>query len=191
VSRKDGMPRNGMAASGERSRQAFAIRRAQRGDAAALSVLAERTFRAAFAAQNRAADMDAHCAAYYGAERQAREIADPAIETYLVEHEGELIAYAQLRRGFTPPCVAGTQPVEIQRFYVDARWHGRGVADELMAQLLERVRATAADVAWLGVWEHNSRAIRFYTRWGFSPVGDQEFRVGSDPQRDLVLAKSC
>jgi diamine N-acetyltransferase len=170
-------------------RRLGAIRRALAADAAALAALAERTFRHAFAAQNRAGDMDAHCAASYGEAQQAGEIANPAIETWLFERDGELIAYAQLRRGFTAPCVAGTSPVEVQRFYVDAPWHGQGVADQLMAHLLEQVAAAAADVVWLGVWEHNPRAIRFYSRWGFAPVGDQEFRVGSDPQRDLVMER--
>jgi diamine N-acetyltransferase len=182
--------RDRMGAMGESApRRPGAIRRARTSDAAALAALAERTFRDAFAAQNRAGDMEAHCAASYGEVQQAGEIANPAIETWLVESDGELIAYAQLRRGFTAPCVAGTSPLEIQRFYVDARWHGRGVADDLMAHLLERVRAAGADVVWLGVWEHNPRAIRFYTRWGFAAVGDQEFRLGGDPQRDLVLER--
>jgi ribosomal protein S18 acetylase RimI-like enzyme len=165
------------------------IRTAERRDAGALARLAESTFREAFGAANTPANMDAHCAAAYGEAIQAAEIADSAAETLLVERGGELIAYAQLRRGPSPPFVPASSPVEIRRFYVDRSWHGRGVAQQLMTHLLSSVGRAGADVVWLGVWEHNPRAIAFYTRWGFLPAGDQVFELGSDPQRDLVLAR--
>ena len=41
---------------------------------------------------------------------------------------------------------------------------------------------------WLGVWERNARARAFYSRWGFTEVGEMHFVLGNDPQRDLVLA---
>jgi ribosomal protein S18 acetylase RimI-like enzyme len=53
---------------------------------------------------------------------------------------------------------------------------------------LDEARAHGHDVLWLGVWEHNARARAFYARWGFSEVGEMNFLLGSDPQRDLVLA---
>lgn len=102
---------------------------------------------------------------------------------------GPLIGYAQLRLGNPPPCVVATSPAEIQRLYVDAPWHGTGVARALMDSLLDAAVAGGADVAWLGVWEQNPRAIAFYTKSGFAVVGDHVFVVGEDPQRDLVLAK--
>jgi ribosomal protein S18 acetylase RimI-like enzyme len=45
-------------------------------------------------------------------------------------------------------------------------------------------------VAWLGVWEHNPRAIAFYRKSGFVEVGDHVFPVGRDPQRDVVMARA-
>ena len=79
--------------------------------------------------------------------------------------------------------------IEIQRVYVDAAWHGQGVAQSLMRALLEAATAAGADVAWLGVWELNPRAIAFYSKSGFRVVGSHVFVVGSDPQNDLILAK--
>jgi ribosomal protein S18 acetylase RimI-like enzyme len=45
-------------------------------------------------------------------------------------------------------------------------------------------------MVWLGVWEKNARAIRFYTAWGFEKVGEQDFRLGNDLQRDWIMQKS-
>lgn len=163
------------------------IRRATRTDAGALAELAERTFRDAFAAQNTVENMALHCAAKFGAEIQAREIRDPELATLLSEHGGELVGFVQLSWGEAPPEVGGARPAEIQRLYVDSRWHGRGVAQELMAEVLSLARRGASDRVWLGVWEHNPRAIAFYEKCGFTRVGDHRFRLGTDPQRDVVM----
>jgi ribosomal protein S18 acetylase RimI-like enzyme len=164
------------------------IRPAVDADAAALAALAERTFRAAFEADNTDADMAAHVAHSYAPARQAAEIADPALATLVAEHEGGLIAYAQLRRGPVPGCVTGRDAVEVWRFYVDQAWHGRGLARALMRAAAETAAAGDARTVWLGVWERNPRAIAFYGKAGFTTVGDQVFLLGRDAQRDLVMA---
>jgi len=40
---------------------------------------------------------------------------------------------------------------------------------------------------WMGVWERNTRAIAFYTKWGFVDVGEHVFPLGSDRQTDRVM----
>lgn len=165
------------------------LRPAVPADAAALAALAEATFRATFAAANTPADMDTHCRASYSAAIQARELADPAMATWLVEQAGQLIAFAQLRWGPAPACVEGRAAAEVQRLYVDRPWHGTGIAHALMAACLDTLRARGAETVWLGVWEHNPRAIAFYRKAGFLAVGEHVFRLGSDPQRDLIMAR--
>jgi ribosomal protein S18 acetylase RimI-like enzyme len=166
-----------------------ALRDATAADAAALAELAERTFRDTFAASNTPENLDAFCAGAYGTAIQGREIADPRMATVLAEHQGRLVGFGQLRWGPPPECVSAQRPVEIQRLYVDAPWHGRGVAQALMGELLERAATGGADQVWLGVWEHNLRAIAFYRKLGFAAVGAHVFPVGQDPQRDLVLVR--
>lgn len=166
------------------------IRQAEERDAAALAELAERTFRGTFAHVNRAQDIDLHCRDSYGESIQAAEIRDSHRTTLVCHGRHGLIAYGQLRWGSAPPCVVATRPAEIQRLYVDSPWHGKGTAQALMASLLDTAVAGGADVAWLGVWEQNPRAIAFYAKSGFAVVGDHVFILGKDPQRDLVLAKS-
>jgi ribosomal protein S18 acetylase RimI-like enzyme len=164
------------------------IREAAVADAAALAILAERTFRAAFGAANTAADMDAHCAEHYGEALQRAEIDAVDVVTLVAESRGDLIGFAQLRRAGTPPCVQAERPLEILRFYVDAAHHGTGVAGDLMTALLAYARERSADTVWLGVWEHNPRAVAFYRKAGFQSVGEHAFVLGQDVQRDIVMA---
>ncbi len=166
------------------------IRRAEAGDARRLAELAERTFRDTFEATNDPANMRLHCETSYGEAIQAREIADPAMATLVCEHDGELIGYAQVHRGAAPPQIAAARPVEIQRIYVAKGWHGRGVAQALMAEALRIAESGGADQVWLGVWERNPRAIAFYRKLGFVESGDHVFQLGDDPQRDIVMVRA-
>lgn len=168
---------------------AIDIRRAGDDDAHELALLAESTFRDAFAAVNTAADMQAHCAATYAADIQLAEIRDTRRETWVVDAGGQLVAYTQLRLDAVSPLISGERPIEIQRFYVSASHHGRGLAHTLMQFVLDRTAAIGSAPVWLGVWERNPRAIAFYRKWGFEVVGGQTFKLGSDPQRDLVMCR--
>ena len=158
------------------------IRRARVRDAAQLAALAERTFRETFAKDNRAEDMDRFTRSVYGEDKQRREIEDPAMVTLLAERDGAMIAFAQLKR-------LDEEDVEILRFYVDARWHGQGVAQELMRAAEDAARELGATTVRLGVWERNARAIAFYAKCGYRDAGAQPFLLGSDLQTDRVMVK--
>jgi len=169
---------------------ATTIRHAEPHDAAPLARLAERTFRDAFESWNTPEDMAAHCTKNFGEAIQAREILDTEYETLVCEFGDELVGFVQLHWGVGPDCVAARRPAEILRFYVDGHWHGRGLAQQLMNELLARANLGGADQVWLGVWEHNPRAIAFYCKSGFQEVGELVFILGSDRQRDIILSRS-
>ena len=155
------------------------IRFARPEDAAALAELGERTFRDAFAADNRAEDVDEYVGQTYGEAQQRRELENPNHVALLVERDGVLLAFAQLR--------IESERVEIARFYVDRAHHGEGIAQELMEHAIAVARQRGAKTVWLGVWEHNPRAIRFYQKCGFADVGSHPFLVGSDLQTDRLM----
>ncbi|WP_297800125.1 GNAT family N-acetyltransferase [Arenimonas sp. GDDSR-1] len=168
---------------------ALHIRHATAKDAEALARIGEQTFRDTFAAANTAEDMDLHCRDNYGPSIQAGEISNPDMLTLLAEAENGIIGFCQLRWGPAPPCVQADTPGEILRLYVLSGWHGRGIAQRLMEAALDALRQRGSDRVWLGVWEHNPRAIAFYGKYGFTEVGAHVFAVGTDPQRDLVMVR--
>jgi GNAT superfamily N-acetyltransferase len=166
------------------------IRRAAREDALAVAELATRTFVDAFGPDNRPADVRTHLARHCSPSALQRELADPAWTTLVAESDRGLEGYAQLRDA-VPPVPAGAAPaVQLYRFYLErVRW-GTGLAQRLMAAVLEDGRARGARCLWLTTWDRNGRALAFYLRSGFEVVGTTTFIVGEDPQRDLVLSRS-
>lgn len=165
------------------------IRVAKVSDAKNLAVLAETTFRDTFAAQNTADAMEIHCRSSYGEAIQAGEISGTDYVTLVAELNDGLVAYAQLKWGQAPECVAAQMPGEIHRLYVDKDWYGKGLAHDLMAACLETMKERKTDVTWLGVWEQNPRAISFYRKFDFKEVGEHVFSLGTDSQIDIVMVR--
>ncbi|MHC4791202.1 MAG: GNAT family N-acetyltransferase [Planctomycetota bacterium] len=58
-----------------------------------------------------------------------------------------------------------------------------------MKSCLEAARIDGHQTIWLGVWEKNAQAIRFYEKWDFKKVGTKEFILGSDRQIDDVMER--
>jgi ribosomal protein S18 acetylase RimI-like enzyme len=168
----------------------FSIRRATRDDAATLSALAERLFRAAFGPSNTEEDIELYLRSAFSEKRQSRELADPSTRVWLMDDEtGAQIGYAMVRLGHPEVEIEAKNPVEIVRFYVDPAWHGRGLASALMSACIDQAREWGCDRLWLGVWDQNPRAIAFYKKSGFQIVGSQAFVLGKDRQRDFVMVR--
>jgi GNAT superfamily N-acetyltransferase len=165
------------------------IRAATLADASPLAALAEATFRAAFSASNSAADMDAYCASAFGGHIQTHELADADTTTLVAENGEGFIAYAQLVVRRAPVAVDAKRPIELKRFYVAAPFQGSHLAPALMDRVVEVAATGGCDLLWLGVWEHNPRAARFYSKCGFHEAGEQVFFVGADRQRDLIMLR--
>lgn len=162
-------------------------RQASVDDAHALSVFARRVFHDTFAADNDPADMALYLDYAFTESKQRGELADASRVCLLVEQDGVLVAYASVFNGSGNEHVTGGRPVELERFYVDQRWHGAGLAAPLMAAVKAQAVAWGGDALWLGVWERNAKAIRFYEKQGFERVGAQTFTLGADVQQDAVM----
>lgn len=163
------------------------VRPATPADLPRLAAVAEATFRAAFADANDPADIEAYVADAFAPAWLAQELADPRVTYLVADADGELVGYAKLRAGTPDPAVRGARPVELERIY--AARPGGGVGAALLRACLGAAAAAGHRTLWLGVWEHNLRAIAFYRREGFTPVGTHAFQLGSAAQTDVVMVR--
>lgn len=166
------------------------IRTGVEADGAELAAFAARTFAETFGPDNRPEDLQAHLVASFGLAQQSAELRNPDMTTLLALDGGRLIAFAQLRRQSPPACVPHRGAIELHRFYVDRAAHGKGIAQRLLRAVHDAAGQWRAPHLWLGVWERNPRAIKFYRNCGFTDYGSHDFLVGTDRQTDRVLAMS-
>ena len=100
------------------------------------------------------------------------------------------IGYSKLRHTSSEPCLVyqGSQTIELCRFYVLTEFHGCGVAQQLMDENMRVSREKFhCQSIWLGVWEKNNKALKFYQKFNFEKVGNHQFILGDDIQNDYIM----
>ena len=171
--------------------ESILIRQATEEDAKLLTDLAYTTFWDAFAhhPKNAPDDLNHYMRQAFNQEQITSELADAKNIFLIAEIDGEAAGYSKIIIDNIEPGITATRPVELSRLYAHQKHLGQGVGQSLMDACFERARAEDRDVMWLGVWEYNPRAQRFYEKNGFRVVGSHVFRLGEDPQTDLLMQK--
>lgn len=167
------------------------VRRAHAGDINRLADLAVRSFRDTFEEDNDPGDIDDYLSSSLTAESVGSELSD-AHNIFLVasiDNNDPPAGYAKLCVGSQYPRVIDESAVEIERIYADKPVIGRGVGAALMRACLMEAEKLGCQTIWLGAWERNERAIRFYERRGFEIVASRHFTLGTDLQNDLVMVR--
>lgn len=157
----------------------------------ALVAMALRSFETTFRGTCDDEDLDAYILETYTEAAFAAELEDESSVFRIASTAaGEILGYAKLRVGHREPSVTGISPVELQRLYVSPELKRSGIGSILMSECLDIARKGGHDVIWLGVWEHNLPARRFYEAKGFEYCGAHEFLVGTDVQTDLLMQRA-
>jgi diamine N-acetyltransferase len=160
----------------------YVIRPVGPDDSGVFAEAAERFFRQTYGHEAaHAAVMDSHCAQTFAPGKIRAQLGAPDVTALVAEVGAVILGLAQMR--------AKDGEAEVQRFYVDAAWHGRGIAQALMAALVDRAKMAGLRALSLGVWTQNDRAIAFYQRQGFRAEGTVEFLLDGVPQSDLLLRR--
>ncbi len=169
----------------------ISIRQAPFDDTEFLTELAYTTFWDAFHdhPKNAPDDLAAYMAQAFSSEQTQAELADDRNIFLIAGIEGEPAGYAKLTIGAFEEGITADRPIELNRLYSHQNFIGKGVGQALMDECFGRGRLEGCDVMWLGVWEYNPRAQRFYEKNGFRIVGKHVFQLGSDPQIDLLMQK--
>lgn len=163
------------------------IRKVEQTEVKALQEIGKRTFAAAFAAQNNPTDMTRYLDEGFNLEKLAAELAHPEMQFYFAIVDGQIAGYLKLNRGDAQTDDKLKNAMEIERIYALPEFHGKGVGQKLYEKAQQVAIAGGFDYLWLGVWEKNPRAIRFYEKNGFVAFDNHIFQVGNDAQMDVLM----
>lgn len=156
-------------------------------DIATLQALCVKTFTETFLAENTPDDIATYVAEHFSAQQLEQELGDANSMLLLVEYHGTAVAYMKLN--FEQSQTEREYPgsLEIQRIYVLKEFKGRHIGKRLVDTAVEIANREHLDYLWLGVWEHNSRAIAFYEKQGFKKFATHSFKLGNDVQQDHIM----
>ena len=168
----------------------FSLRYATTNDAVLIADISRQTFYDTFAADNTEANMQKFLDEQFTKGRLMLEVGVPENIFLLAYYENNIAGYVKLREGKKLAGLLGKASMEIARLYVIKEFIGKGLGKLLMQASLNIAAEKNKEVVWLGVWERNQRAIRFYTAWGFQKFDECDFLLGNDLQRDWLMKKA-
>ena len=144
------------------------------------------TFIDTFGAANTPANMKAYLESTFTIDQLRKDLKNSSC-VFILLYDGQRVAgYAKLRKDKNNIM---NLEIEIERIYVIKEYIGKKAGKTLMQTCLDIARREKYHGIWLGVWEHNARAISFYEQWGFKTVGTHPFLLGDDVQTDLLMEK--
>lgn len=137
------------------------FRKCTEEDLDALVKLSIETFVAAFEKDNDPDDFEAYIQKAFDPQKLASELSDGDTYFYFVEEDGDLVGYFKLNIGQAQTDVHDLDSVEIERIYVVESHQGKSIGTLMLQEIILLAKKMQKGYIWLGVWEHNTKAIRF------------------------------
>ena len=164
------------------------IRIATIKDVDQLCEIGKTTFVETYGDQNTPENLKNYLQEKFNKEQISDEIQTPKTIFLLVELGNETIGYAKMRINLEEN--PDEKALEIERIYISKKYHGQKYGAMLMQKCIDVAQENHYDSLWLGVWEHNPKAISFYQKWGFEVFGEHIFQLGDDAQTDFLMKKT-
>ena len=156
-------------------------------DLQALQFISIQTFSETFAEFNSEANMKLYIDKSFNLISLKAQLQNNFSKFYLVM-DGEMVAgYLKINWGNTQSESVDPNALEIERIYVQKLYQGKNVGLALYQKALSVAKAFNFDFIWLGVWEKNQKAIRFYKKNGFVEFDKHLFKLGDDVQTDILM----
>jgi len=147
------------------------------------------TFYETFASGNTEEVMQQYLQTSFSAEKVKTELNHPNSLFFIAWDHQIPIGYLKVNMNDAQTELQESDALEIERIYVKAHYHGKKVGQLLYDQAVEIAMKKMKKSIWLGVWEENPKAIRFYEKNGFVPFSRHIFKMGDEEQTDIMMRK--
>jgi len=155
-----------------------------------IQTIGQQTFSETFADSNSADDMNKYMQENFSEQKVKNELNNPGSKFFIAWENEIPVGYLKVNTGKAQTELQDDASLEIERIYVKKSHHGKKVGQLLYDKALETALLQNKSYLWLGVWEENPRAIRFYEKNGFVAFDKHLFKVGNDEQTDIMMKKT-
>ena len=155
-----------------------------------LQEISRKTFSETFSPVNSEENMKQYLEEQLSAEKLAEEWRNSHTRFYFAFQGDQAVGYLKLNTGPAQTEIRDNKSLEIERIYVLKAYHGMKVGQVLFEKALGIASEEQLEYIWLGVWEQNERAIRFYEKNGFRVFDRHMFKLGAEEQTDLMMKKT-
>ena len=165
------------------------IKKCSLDDILDLQKIYRQTFFETFSEQNSEENMRIFLDKAYSEEKLKSEIENKESETFLAVENQKILGVLKINTGNAETESGLENSLEIQRIYILNESKGLGIGTVLMNLAEKKARELGASFIWLGVWEKNFPAQKFYTDKGFRRFSEHAFVLGDDIQTDFLMKK--
>jgi ribosomal protein S18 acetylase RimI-like enzyme len=152
-----------------------------------LRQISEQTFVTAFEKDNDPNDFKNYIENAFALERIKEELSNADSDFFFVYSNNEILGYFKLNVGVAQSDIKQDDSIELERIYVLVEYQGLGVGEVFLNHIKNVALKRKKKMLWLGVWEQNIRAIKFYERQGFRKFDTHPYFIGSDEQTDWLM----
>lgn len=163
------------------------IRKATYADTKLLLNIGRQTFFEKFTENNSEENMLKYASEAYTFEKIASEVNNVNSQFYLANLNNQTVGYLKINFGDAQTEIQDPKALELERIYVLKEFQGKKIGQQLFEKTIEIAQQAKVNYVWLGVWEENTGAIKFYEKNGFKAFSKHVFMLGNDPQTDIMM----
>lgn len=155
-----------------------------------LQHISKETFIDAFEKQNNPHDFWEYVNHAFSEDALSKQLAQEGTAFYFAYSNNSLVGYFKINTGNAQSDVKDPNSLELERIYVQKTHQGKQFGARMLEEAVYIAKEMGLTYLWLGVWEHNTAAIRFYERFGFKKFGEHPYIIGNDVQTDWLMKLS-
>lgn len=152
-----------------------------------LTDISRQTFIDAFEKDNNPEDFKSYVDTAFSSVEIEKELLDDHSQFYLVYRDNVLVAYFKLCEYEAQAEAFGNHAIELSRIYVLKDFQGHALGTQMLKKIIDLAKKKYKTMLWLGVWQKNPKAVRFYERHGFEIFDTHSFYIGKDQQTDWLM----
>ncbi|TDT46416.1 ribosomal protein S18 acetylase RimI-like enzyme [Maribacter spongiicola] len=152
-----------------------------------LRQISEHTFVTAFEKDNHPEDFKKYIEKAFALEKVKEEVLNPNSDFYFVYYKKQVVGYFKLNVNDAQSELKHDDSIELERIYVLAEYQGVGIGEQILHYIKTIAQERNKAMLWLGVWQENERAVKFYERHGFKKFDTHPYFIGTDEQTDWLM----
>jgi ribosomal protein S18 acetylase RimI-like enzyme len=152
-----------------------------------LQSLAIRTYTDAFVHKNKPGVIEGYMKHAFAKANLQQQLSDNNSYWYFIKDTDTIIGYLKLNIGNAQTEFQQQNGLEVERIYIDIPYLSQGFGKKAIDFSISEAHKLEKNYIWLGVWEENPNAIRFYKKCGFKVTGTHQYDMIAEIQTDYIM----
>ncbi|HDT8178231.1 GNAT family N-acetyltransferase [Enterococcus faecalis] len=165
------------------------IRECTVADVPELEAICQETFADTYGDGENEEDLQAHYERKFSPAVLESEILHKDSQYFFAFYNNELAGYVKLNHGDAQISYQHPQALQVERIYIRKSFKRLGLGKHLITKAIELAEEAEKETVWLGVWEHNHPAQKFYQSLGFVKTDEHDFYMGNERHTDYTMTK--